>query len=354
MKICIVTCYKQPDYIRAITLRAAAESLGHEIVVVKNSHLGLLRYLEVAWLLLRTRVTRRPDLYIATFRAYEILPVARVLTLGKPLIYDEFINAYEWLVLEHRKIAADGLFARIFRRSYRFLVSTADAVIMDTESHIVMSSDLLALPLERFGAVIVGSDEQTFARRPARPSAPGTDLHVFYYGNMLPLHGLPHVLEAAAALAGQSFRFTIVGGGQPARLACEDARATGANVQHIEWINYSDLPDAISAADVCLAGPFGDTFQSRFVVTGKAYQFLNMAKPVVVGANHESHLFTDRHNALVVDQGSADSLVEALTWAHGHRDELPAIGDSGRELFDRELSHRKVQEQLGALLARWV
>lgn len=354
MKICIVTCYKQPDYIRAITLRAAAESLGHEIVVVKNSHLGLLRYPEVAWLLLRARITRRPDLYIATFRAYEILPVARLLTLGKPLIYDEFINAYEWLVLEHQKIPADGLAARIFRRFYRSLVSTADAVMMDTESHVAMSADLLGLPRDRFRAVIVGSDEQTFARRPVQEPVSETDLHVFYYGNMLPLHGLPRVLEAAEELAGQSFRFTIVGGGEPALLACENARAGGANVEHIAWIDYADLPAAISNADVCLAGPFGNTFQSRFVVTGKAYQFLNMAKPVVVGANHESHLFTDRRDALVVAQGSTDSLVEALTWANEYRDKLPAIGEAGRDLFDRELSHRKVEEQLGELLARWV
>ena len=353
MKICIVTCYKQPDYIRAITLRAAAQALGHETVVVKNKHLGLLRYAEVSWKVLRARVTSRPDLYIATFRAYEILPMARLLTLGKPLVYDEFINAYEWLVLEHQKIGATSLAARIFRRLYTWIVSTTDAVTMDTTSHVEMSADLLGLPREKFAAIIVGSDEQTFARRPVPVPTLAGDLHVFYYGNMLPLHGLPRVLEAAEALAGQSFRFTIVGGGEPARIACAAAASAGATVEHIAWIDYTDLPAAISGADVCLAGPFGDTFQSRFVVTGKAYQFLNMAKPVVVGANEESHLFTDRRNALVVAQGSAESLVDALSWANTHRDELPALGEAGRELFDRELSHRKVEEQLADLLARW-
>lgn len=353
MRICIATCYKQPDYIRAVTLRAAAESLGHEVVVVKNSRLGLARYLQVAWRLLRARATRRPDVYLVTFRAYEILPIARLLTWGKPLIYDEFINAYEWLVLEHQKIPAKGLTARVFRRLYRALVSTADAIIMDTTSHVEMSARLLGLPRERYASIIVGSDEATFTRRPVQERPADADLHVFYYGNMLPLHGLPRVLDAARAMAGQPVRFTIVGGGDTARAACEAATAAGARVHHVAWIDYADLPAAIADADVCLAGPFGGTVQSRFVVTGKAYQFLNMARPIVVGENEESHLFTDRHDALVVQQDSVDSLVEALTWANEHRGELSAIGAAGHELFSRKLSHRTVENQLAELLARW-
>ena len=45
-KVCVITCYKQPDYVRAVTLRAAVvANPGAKLLVVKNSHKGALRYL---------------------------------------------------------------------------------------------------------------------------------------------------------------------------------------------------------------------------------------------------------------------------------------------------------------------
>ena len=105
MKLAIITCYKHPDYVRAKTLRAAARSLDNvEVIVVKNTQRGVLRYPEVLWRVLWVRLRLRPDVYLVTFRGYEIFPFVRTLSIGKTMWYDEFINPIEWAMMEHKKL----------------------------------------------------------------------------------------------------------------------------------------------------------------------------------------------------------------------------------------------------------
>mgnify|MGYP000913859435 CR=1 FL=1 len=352
MKVALVTCYNQPDYIRAITLRQAASKLA-DIVVIKNEQKGLIRYLEVIYKLIKTRLKEHPDVYILTFRAYEIFPFARLITLGKPLVYDEFINPYEWLVLEHHKLKTGSLPAKIFLWTYSRLANTATLIMTDTKSHANFSAQLTGIRPEKFMPVIVGSDEVTFQPvKKLRSQSTKARLQVFYYGNMLPLHGLSTVLEAAVSIKDEPIDFTFVGGGEKAAGMCDQASYLGANVRHIAWIEYTNLPEAIAQADVCLAGPFGGTVQSRYVVTGKAYQFLSMSMPTIIGKNEESSIFTDKENALLVKQADVASLVEVLVWAENHRDKLAQIGKAGRKLFEKKLSHGVVENQLELILTR--
>lgn len=354
MKVAIITCYKYPDYIRAVTIRAAAERLGCEVIVVKNRHKNTLRYLEVLVNVIKTRFGSHPDVYFVTFRAYEVLPAIRLLSLGKPLIYDEFINAYEWLVLEHKKLPGGSVAAKVFLRLYSILINTAQVITTDTVSHADLSAQLTGVAREKFVPLIVSSDETTFyPAKSEKHLQENEPLKVFYYGNMLKLHGLPIVLEAARRLVGKPISFEIIGGGKKTKEVCENAKLQGVNIVHTPWLAYEKLPEAIAAADICLAGPYGGTLQSQYVVTGKAYQFLSMAKPIIVGQNYESHIFTDKENALIVPQDNSEALAEKLDWAIKNRDKLLAIGKSGRKLYKRELSHEKLEKQVGALLSRF-
>src|SRR6476620_60243 len=108
MKVAIITCYNQPDYVRAKTLRAAATLIKDiEVIEIKNSQTGVLRYLEIIWKVAKSRYRDKPDVYLLTFRGYEVLLPIRLISLGKPLIYDEFINPIEWVVLEKRQVEAN-------------------------------------------------------------------------------------------------------------------------------------------------------------------------------------------------------------------------------------------------------
>lgn len=347
-RIAVVTCYRHPDYVRAIALRNAVEDLGHVPVVIKNRSRGVRRYAEVAGDLWRLRGDR-PDAYIVTFRAFEILPVVLALAGRRPVVYDEFINPVEWFVEEHHRLRPGSLPARALRGAFRAMMQRCAVVLADTGSHADHAAELMDLPRERWAVVPVGTDEATF--RPA-PRAPGTPFRVLYYGSMLPLHGLDVLLDAAVLVGDDdTIAFEVVGGTDDDRARVEAAIARGARVDYRPWVPYEELPELFARCALAIGGPLGGTVQSRYVITGKTYQFLASGVPTVVGANLESHAFTDRGDALVVPQRDPAALAAACRWAQANPRQLDEIGRRGRELYEQRWSRPQIARALGAALA---
>ena len=351
MKIAVITCYDQNDYVRAKSLRAGFAAVpGVQAIVLKNKHTGLLRYIEVPLRLLKLRFAQRPDVYVLTFRGYEMLPLLLLLKGRKPLIFDEFINAAEYLA-EHNKLQPQSGLGKLFRRWYGGLLRRCRMILADTEAHADYSSELCNVPRGCYRALPVNADETLFYPRPATGPAPET-FTVFYYGNgMTPLHGLQLVLDAAVALKGNPhIRFNIVGGKTRGEQACADAVAKGANITYETWIPFEDIAKRASAAGLCLGGPFGKTLQSQFVVTGKTYQFLAAGAPVLVGANEVSGIFTDKVNCLLVPQQDSEAIRQAIEWASAHPKELAAISHAGRMLYEAHFSQAVINRQLATLV----
>jgi glycosyltransferase involved in cell wall biosynthesis len=297
------------------------------------------------------RIKLRPDLYFITFRGYEILPFVRLITLGKPLIFDEFINLVEWVVYEHHKFDAKSLPAKILRSFYRFWLKTTNLIVTDTKSHVKYSAKLMNLPIKKYCPLIVSTDEQTFKEQSRKNKAKKVIFNVFYYGSMLPLHGVNYVIEAMKLLKDQPIELTLIGGKGKIEDEVNQAKLDGIRIDYKTWVPFEELPGYIESANVCLGGPFGGTIQSQFVITGKTFQFMQMSRPTIVGHNQESGLFKDKVNALIVEQANAESLAGAILWGSQHREELSKIGLAGGELYRNKYSNLYLTKQLEALLS---
>jgi glycosyltransferase involved in cell wall biosynthesis len=317
VKVAVITCYHDPDYIRARTLRAAlAHCKDVEVIVCKNSQRGVLRYPEMLAKIVWLRLSRRPDVYLLTFRAYELLPWTAFVSWPKPFICDEFINPIEWLQEPRPQAWAKHLPVRFLGWWYKLFLRRAKVILADTEAHADYSAKLLGLPRSRFEAIAVGTDETVFKPQPLRP---GKEFVVFYYGTMLPLHGLSYVIEAAHALKeNKNIRFRMVGGGEKIEQMISDAASKGANITYEKWIPFEQLPDAIATANISLGGPFGNTVQGNHVITGKTYQFLAQGAPTLIGESKVS----------------------------------VKIGANGRKLFETFYTTKAIAAQLDSVLAR--
>lgn len=350
--VCIITCYKDPDYIRAITLRQGLLAQKNvDLTIIKNKRTGVLRYFEVIAKLIKARLTINPDIYLLTFRGYEMLLPVLFIGIGKKVVYDEFINPIEWVFYEHKKIPVlSDLIERITKSIYRLLLKRCDVVLTDTDSHADFSAELMRINRAKYLTIPVGTDEDTFKPITAKKKK---DFIVFYYGNMLPLHGIDYVLNAALRLVEHGdIKFEIVGGDFRLERKAKLFRRLGANIHYRTRLPYKELPQAIAAAELCLGGPFGNTVQSQFVITGKTYQFLAMEKPVVVGANRESKAFSDRQNVLVVKQADDRALSKTILWAKNNPAELRTLGEHGRQLYVEKFSSKVVAGRISELLNR--
>lgn len=345
-RVVIITCYKDPDYIRAKVLRSALGKIEDlEPIIIKNNFTNFLRYIEVPLRVLWCRLSKRPDKYLITFRGYEVLASVRIITIGKSLYFDEFINLEEWLVYEHKKIKANSFAHKLTHYAYRAMLMSVQKVLTDTDQHAEYSSQLMHLPREKFKSIPVGTDEAVF-----RPSSYRRDttkpLEVFYYGTMLPLHGVKHVFDAAASLRGYPIRFTIVGGDEKTENNAKRYTKLGANISYIRRVPFESLKDFIETSDICLGGPFGNTLQSNMVITGKTYQFLACGRATVVGAIGGDTLFKNRENTLVVEQGESGELTAALKWALDNPRKLELIAQNGRKLYEESFSVSEISNKL--------
>ncbi|MET0779882.1 MAG: glycosyltransferase [Candidatus Saccharimonadales bacterium] len=345
MKVAIVTCYDQNDYVRARGLRAAfAACDGVEVLVIKNKHRGLLRYIEVPLRILKARFTGGIDAYVITFRGYEMLLYMRLTFVRKPIIFDEMINFVEYYE-EHGKLKAGTTPDNLLRRFYRWQIRGCRYILADTQAHADFSAEVTGVPKDNFVSVPIAADETIFFPNATKPD-PSKPFTVFYYGNgMTPLHGLQYVLDAAVLLKDNpNIQFNLVGGHEKAERACAEAVAKGAHVTYEKWIPFEQIPDRARTAGLCLGGPFGKTLQSQFVVTGKATQFMAAGAPVLIGKNKVSGVFKDKENCLLVPPADTQAIVDAISWAVANPHRLPAIAKAGRALYEQHFSQRLVND----------
>ena len=357
MKIVVVTCYFDPDYVRARTLRTALKQMpGVQTIVVKNRHKGLLRYPEIMWKLWQVKRQQHPDSYLLTFRGQEILPFVLLLAGKKPVIFDEFIVPIAYATGENHRLTlavrVKYFLAQISEPLYKTWLHHCKAILADTKAHAELSARLSHTNLSNYLALPVGADEALF--KPSTVAVSKTNFQVFYYSlGMQPLHGIEFVLQAAELLKGQAdIEFLIVGGKRPLEQAVMQAVAAGAQVRYLSWVPFDELLATIHGASLCLGGPFGGTPQAGHVITGKTYQFLASAMPVVVGASDATaEYFVDKQNSLVVAQADAQALASAITWAKAHPSELHAIAMQGRALYEKEFSNLAIKKLLEPLVS---
>ncbi|HSX32661.1 MAG TPA: glycosyltransferase [Candidatus Saccharimonadales bacterium] len=352
MKIAVITCYDQNDHIRARMMRKGFSDVpGVETIIVRNKNKGLLRYLETPWKILVTRIKVQPDAWVITFRGYEMLPLVLLIKGRKPLIFDEMINAAEYLH-EHKVIKQGSFLDKVFGVFYGTLLKRCRFILADTDAHADLSAELSKVDRKRYVTVPIGTEEALFyPDHTAAPNQPGK-FEVFYYGVMTKLHGLDTFLEAAAMLASHPDIVFRVGGDKGKSKAKVEAAVTnGAHITYHDWFEYKqELPRLIRGSQLMVGGPFGGSAQAQFVITTKTFQGLACEVPVLIGRNKVNDAFVDIHNSLVVPQGNAKAIAEAILWAYLHPKQLHNVAKAGRQLYEQEFSDTQIAFRLTALV----
>jgi glycosyltransferase involved in cell wall biosynthesis len=216
--------------------------------------------------------------YLGQFNVIVLWPFAKI--RGKPVVLDLFLSLYDTVVNDRKMAKPTGLIARCLKVVECLSCQAADHVLLDTQTHAQRIAAMFDLDPKKVDGVQVGAEPGAFANVPPRIPHDGPT-RILFYGQLIPLHGIETILEAALSERGRQFQWHIIGSGQD-QTRVTDMLVTGstAHITWDAWVSYADLAKAIEKTDVCL-GIFGTSEKAAFVVPNKVYQSLFAQRPAI-------------------------------------------------------------------------
>jgi glycosyltransferase involved in cell wall biosynthesis len=291
----------------------------------------------------RLALRRRPDLFDAMIVGYPghlDMPLARALAGRRPLLFNPLVSLRETLVEDRRRFAARSPAAVALGLLDRAALRLADVVVADTAQNSQHLAQLAGLPSERVAVCLVGAEERLFRPLWERPR----HFHALFVGKLIPLHGLETILEAARIAPEIAFR--IVGSGQLEGLL----RGAPANVAHVDWVEYAQLPDELRAAG-CALGIFGTGSKAQRVIPNKAFQALACGTPLVTADTPAAReLLVDGESALLVAPGDAPALAAAVRRLAADAEVARRLGAGGRAAYVAQASEDVLGRRWRALV----
>ena len=257
---------------------------------------------------------------------------------GKPLALDLFMSIY--LIAQERGLAAKSpLGIRLLGWLEALGCRLPNLLICDTAAYMAWHQQTHGLNSKKFRLVPTGADDRFF--KPVAVEKPNDGkFRVLYYGTFIPNHGVETIIEAANLLkTKRDICFELVGEG-PVKSAAEHLAAAYQlnNVTFTAWLEKSDLPQKIAAADLLL-GVFGTTPQSLMTVQNKIYEGLAMAKPVITGdapvvraaLQHQVHIY-------LVERAKPQALAEAIVTLQADPALRQKLSEEGQACFNQHFS----------------
>ncbi|MGA2940358.1 MAG: glycosyltransferase [Syntrophobacteraceae bacterium] len=253
-----------------------------------------------------------------------IVPFIQFRLRKKVLIIDFFISIYDTLVHDRQVLSPPNPLSRVLKMLDRKALTGADHVIVDTREHAAYFSGMFGVGSDKMTVMYLEADKQIYyPRNVARPRDLRDKFVVFFFGAMNPLQGAEVILESAGILEEHgSIVFIIIG-------PYEKIRNFGLysklkNVRFAaRWLPQTEIAGYIATSDVCLAGHFNaDVEKAARVIPGKAYSYLAMERPVILGdnpANRELFL-TETKNVHFVKMGDPEALADKILELAGVRE----------------------------------
>jgi glycosyltransferase involved in cell wall biosynthesis len=253
-----------------------------------------------------TNEKRAYDVFLARGYRFPALHVLARRLLGYRVVYEiHELNAFHDAV--DGDVLAPGRAVDLERHAFR----RADGIIS-------ISRTLLDVAIRKWGAprasVVIASGGERFET--AALAAGRSPRHVYYVGNIYPLSGVEHVVEAIATLPEATL--TIVGstgrGRNHDRLVARIADlGVGDRVTVRAFVDPSRLPEIYGEADILVA-PYARTLRTEYFCSPlKIFEYMNARRPIVASDLPTiREILTDGENALLVQPESPGAIRDAL------------------------------------------
>jgi len=288
--------------------------------------------------------------YPGIVEIFLIAPLARL--MRRQVVLDAFLPIHDTIVVDRGLRNPNGFVAKAIWLFERMGLRLADHIVTDTSDHADYYAREFGIDRERFQTILVGAEEHF---TPAASGDLAADILgpvddrpiVLFYGQLIPLHGVPTIIEAARLCADRRARWVVIGRGQLEPLVKQAlADDSHGSFEWIEWVDYDRLPSVIARARICL-GVFSASDKAARVIPNKLFQQLAVGKPIItrespavetLAADHPNSIWTvPAEDSQALADAVAKALSEGTAMVPLPQQQLSELGpDSGvRELLDR-------------------
>lgn len=273
---------------------------------------------------------------------------------GTPLVFDPFVSLYNTFVNDWGLPAPGSLAAQLIRVfEGRLLFNPADLLLSDTRTHAKYFSKELGTPLEKFRTLYIGCDDRLFFPR----ELPLFDqFTVLFYGNYIPLQGVPTIFKAAKILTREApqVRFIVIGGdpSNPIFRKVRKYKETRGldNVTMGRRIPQPELVEYLARSHVTL-GIFGNTPKTKMVIPNKAFEALASARPLLTADTPASReLLVSEKNALLCPPSDPKALADAIVGLLEDDGLRERLGKAGHQTFLEHCSPDVLGKRLKGVL----
>ena len=270
-----------------------------------------------------------------------------------PLIFDPLTSRYEEKVIDRRLVGPRTPLAWWYRNIDAMGCRAADRVLLETDQQIAHFSRTFGVPRDRFRRVWLGADDEVLKPTPL-PARSADAFTVFFYGWFSPLHGVEHIIDAAARLEARQepARFVLVGSGQTLPAAKAHVERLGVrSVTFQPGVPYPELGPLMADADVCL-GSFGTTDRAQRVVANKVFDALAVARPVITADTPAVRdILTHGKDVWLCAPGSGDALADAVSHLRRDPELRRTLAANGYERFKATFSLDALTRDLAAIVS---
>ncbi len=352
LRVCRFGSYDS-NYSRNVIIDKCLKRAGADIVEVRDHRSLAVRTPRLVGRALRERF----DVILVGFRAHSDMLSASLLARvrGVPLIFDPLLSRYEEKVVDRQLVQPRSWLARWYRLSDACGCRLADTVLLETDTQAAYFARTFSMPASRFRRVWLGADDEVmYPRQSSASSASTRPFTVFFYGRFSPLHGVEHIIRAAAILQQRAdpVRFVLVGAGQMYTMARELADRIGVDtIEFVPPVPYADLAVMMSEADVCL-GSFGTTARAQRVIPNKVFDALAVRRPVLTADTPAvREVLAPGEHVWVCPPGDAEGLADAIALLKRDPDLRRSLADQGYQRFAERFSLAAIARELGEIVS---
>lgn len=340
---------REVDYIRNRVLLSALSENFEVIIGTPSAKTTILRIIGGV-----VRFLFQHPKYDVCFIGFYGQPLAIALSFlqNKPIILDAYVSTYETLCEDRHIFKPTSIIGLVAKWLDRYSCQVAAKIITDTVADAQYFQDTFEVPAHKITPIYVGCDPLVFQFNSEYDVSTDPN-QVFYYGAYLPLHGTRVIVEAAAILKRRPDINFILGGDGPERGYIQQLVNEWRldNVQLVGWIPFSQLPDHIAHASLCLGGHFSAVPKAARVISTKTFQFLAMRKPTIVGDNPAvREVFVHGKNVWAIPMNDPVALAAAIELLIDDVELRMHIAQDGYEVFQASFTPYAIAYQLKTVI----